>query len=399
MSPEQAAGLTDLDEGTDVYGLGCVAYEMVVGEPPGLWPAEEANRLGRFVDAPSKHRERLDTLPGRWEQALVKALAMRRKDRFTSPLDFIAALDAASGHRRRYDAEKIREIIGRAAQAQAQAPTTEGRLSIQAVEDVAAEVGVPVIHVRDAVHELVEGATGNATPALGGAATEDYSDAEVGAIIARAIELQDAELQTEDGALSIGAVEQVAAEVGIPPERVRNAIREIDNQETTQPWLYGRPSMLLIEREVRGEASEGRRRRMLDAIRTTFGAEGLTGTLGNSFVWSDHAAADETAKAQVTIVAQDGRTRIRLQQTLLDLGGEISGSAIGWISGGLGGVALAVGLGAGMTSAAPFIGIALAAVGAYAASRWYFIQQATERERKLEELADRLEQEVKIDAA
>ena len=34
MSPEQATGDQQLGAGTDVYALGCVLHEMLVGEPP-----------------------------------------------------------------------------------------------------------------------------------------------------------------------------------------------------------------------------------------------------------------------------------------------------------------------------------------------------------------------------
>ncbi|UCC49393.1 MAG: serine/threonine protein kinase, partial [Gemmatimonadota bacterium] len=88
MSPEQATRIADLDERTDVYSLACVVYEMLVGETPALWPMEEAQRLGRFIDAPPKHRECLDGLPGRVEQVLVRALAVRPADRFASPVEF-----------------------------------------------------------------------------------------------------------------------------------------------------------------------------------------------------------------------------------------------------------------------------------------------------------------------
>ncbi|UCF20411.1 MAG: serine/threonine protein kinase [Gemmatimonadota bacterium] len=161
MSPEQAMGFAELGERTDVYGLACVVYEMLVGATPMAWPTEESLRLGRMIDAPPLHRERLDRLPGRLEQVLTRALAARPSDRFATPLEFVEALGkAAEGSAKLSDSE-VREIIERAAQLEIEQPTQEGALSIGSVEQVAAEVGIAPQRVRQAAREL------------------DYSDSEV----------------------------------------------------------------------------------------------------------------------------------------------------------------------------------------------------------------------------
>jgi serine/threonine protein kinase len=149
MSPEQAMGTVELDERTDVYGLACVVHEMLVGATPAVWPMPDDVRLGRMSDASPDHRERLDAYPGRVEQALTKALAVRPADRFASPGGFADALAvAAEGSGRRLSEGEVREVIARAAQLQVDQPTEGGAVSVGGVEQIAAEVGIPPERVR-----------------------------------------------------------------------------------------------------------------------------------------------------------------------------------------------------------------------------------------------------------
>ncbi|MEQ1832720.1 MAG: protein kinase [Candidatus Eisenbacteria bacterium] len=92
MSPEQATGAADVDGRADVYSLGCVVYEMLVGESPRVWLDSESVRAGRISQVPLAARSRLDALP-RWiEEVLARALAALADDRFASAAAFADAL-------------------------------------------------------------------------------------------------------------------------------------------------------------------------------------------------------------------------------------------------------------------------------------------------------------------
>lgn len=156
MSPEQAAGFTDLTVRTDVYSLGCVIYEMLVGAVPGHWPSDESGRLHRLLETSAEHRRVLDRLPGAVEQVLVQALRMRPEDRFASPRALTEALEAAFERRPRFSETRAREIVARAAELEAAAPTQTGALSLGGMQQLAAEVGIPPEHVEAAAREVTQ---------------------------------------------------------------------------------------------------------------------------------------------------------------------------------------------------------------------------------------------------
>jgi hypothetical protein len=161
MSPEQAAGRSDLNEATDIYSLACVAFEMLIGEPPGMWVTEEAGRLGRFIDAPPKQRLKLDALPGSLESTLVHAMRLRPDERYATASEFAEALEAALGAPKVYNEDEAQSIVQRAAQLEAKGGRHDGAgdaLSLGGVERMAAEVGIAPELVRDVTRQEVAAA-------------------------------------------------------------------------------------------------------------------------------------------------------------------------------------------------------------------------------------------------
>jgi serine/threonine protein kinase/tetratricopeptide (TPR) repeat protein len=94
MSPEQAAGEPNVDARSDVYGLACVLYELLAGEPPYTGPTAQVVIAKRFTDPVPAVRRLRPAVPLAVEQALVKALARVPADRFESAEAFANALTA-----------------------------------------------------------------------------------------------------------------------------------------------------------------------------------------------------------------------------------------------------------------------------------------------------------------
>jgi eukaryotic-like serine/threonine-protein kinase len=92
MSPEQAAGNERLDGRSDIYSLGCVLYEMLVGEPPYTGPSAQAVIAKRFSEPIPHIRSVRENVPDAIDQAVTKALAKTPADRYASAAEFAEEL-------------------------------------------------------------------------------------------------------------------------------------------------------------------------------------------------------------------------------------------------------------------------------------------------------------------
>lgn len=92
MSPEQASGAAVIDGRSDQYSLGCVAYELLTGEPPFTGPTPMAITARKLTESLPALRTRRTTVTAPVEAALSRALERAPSDRFRTMHEFIAAL-------------------------------------------------------------------------------------------------------------------------------------------------------------------------------------------------------------------------------------------------------------------------------------------------------------------
>jgi Tol biopolymer transport system component len=131
MSPEQAMGEREITARSDIYALGAVTYEMLIGEPPFSGPTAQAIVARVLTEEPRPLIPRRHSIPSEVEDAVLTALEKLPADRFGSAAEFANALAGKAASRQ----------VGRT-QRRAPAALPSGRLAV-----ILAVLGIALVAV------------------------------------------------------------------------------------------------------------------------------------------------------------------------------------------------------------------------------------------------------------
>ncbi|MGK2961094.1 MAG: protein kinase domain-containing protein [Gemmatimonadaceae bacterium] len=94
MSPEQATA-AEVDQRTDIYSLGCVAFELLTGKPPFTKQGAQALIVAHVVEPPPIARLRQPSIPTGFAELVRACLEKSPSDRPASASEFLSALESA----------------------------------------------------------------------------------------------------------------------------------------------------------------------------------------------------------------------------------------------------------------------------------------------------------------
>src|SRR5512140_1714006 len=96
VSPEQAAGETNLDGRSDQFSLGSVISEMLTGERAFSGPTAQAVMARRFTETAKPIRSFRSSVPESVEKAIARAMSTNVDDRYKTAAQFAQALASGS---------------------------------------------------------------------------------------------------------------------------------------------------------------------------------------------------------------------------------------------------------------------------------------------------------------
>jgi hypothetical protein len=222
-------------------------------------------------------------------------------------------------------------------------------------------------------------------------------DESVASLLARAAEL-DATHNTEVPALSMGGVEQIAAQVGIPPARVREAAESvvrpganaiIGTGGLVRREPAGWPKILVVDCVLEGNLDPSAHEAIVEAIHGTLKTAGHGSALGHTLHWTCTPSSASDRDVRVTVTSLQNQTRIHIEEHLDLRGGRQFAPGMGAAAGALFGLLIATVLG-GTDAAIGLMVVLMSGVGALTTVRSILTAQCNAREPDLRTLADRL---------
>ncbi len=145
-----------------------------------------------------------------------------------------------------------------------------------------------------------------------------FSEDEVGRLLQRAIERQEADRVHVDfdQGLSLDEIQRIAEEVGIDPKYVQMAFLDMQSKKTEDegPGFWGAPVRLELERTVPGHLNDHAIESMITAIRNGMPHRGQFEKLNHSFEWS----AQNSSGSRILVSAQrkGKNTKIKITDRL-----------------------------------------------------------------------------------
>ena len=100
MSPEQAAGERSIDHRTDLYALGVMAYELLVGAPPFAGTSRQALITAHLAERPARLSKHRRDVPAALEALVMRLLEKQATNRPASAAEVITVLSTAHGQGR-----------------------------------------------------------------------------------------------------------------------------------------------------------------------------------------------------------------------------------------------------------------------------------------------------------